>query len=191
MAIVITIACIPTTAFAHSKVTPSEVGVAEDQTFAATVENEKEIPTVKVRLVLPGGLEHVEAFAKNGWTISTVKDGDEVKEIIWSNGNLPAELKDSFTFNAQAPGNETELTWKIYQTYEDGTEVAWANTDKDAKDTEGSDTGPASFTKVINDLAAENSSIQQDSNNGRINLAIGLSVLSTVLAAFAVTRKKT
>jgi hypothetical protein len=50
---------------------------------------------------------------------------EEVKELIWMNGSIPVGQRDDFVFSAQAPADESTLVWKAYQTYADGTVVAW------------------------------------------------------------------
>jgi hypothetical protein len=57
------------------------------------------------------------------------EDGDEkverVSEISWTGGNIPAGQRDEFLFSAQAPASSTTIPWKAYQTYADGSVVAW------------------------------------------------------------------
>lgn len=146
--------------FAHVVVRPDEVGVAKYQTFNVSVPNEKDNPTVGLRLVIPSGVKSVTPTVKDGWTIKTQKDGDNVTEINWTGGSLPAERRDDFSFSAQAPSEETTIQWKAYQTYSDGTIVSWdQDTSKEGEETESENSGPLSQTKVVNDLE-KNSSVQ-------------------------------
>ena len=139
-------------ASAHVVVKPAEVGIGSSQTFTVGVPNEKEVSTTAVRVVIPDGIKHVSPTVKPGWTITIKKEtsnGEEkVTEITWTNGSVPADQRDDFTFSGQVPASEGELQWKAYQTYQDGTIVSW---DQDpAKKEEG--TTPYSITKVTNDL---------------------------------------
>lgn len=172
---------------AHSKVTPAQTGIGKDEIFTATIENEKDIATSNVRLVLPKGIENVEAYAKPGWTVSYSRNGNLINEITWSNGVLPGRLKDTFTFDAQVPANPTKLEWKIYQTYEDGSIVAWADSNPKTVDKEGADTGPASYTSVADDLT----NTPSYSQNGSLTLSVILSVVAILFSFYALlTRRK-
>ncbi len=142
-----------TSVFAHVVVKPSQAGIGSFQTFTLGVPSEKEVPTVTVRLVLPAGLEEVTVNVKSGWQIEVKKDTDKATEIIWSGGSIPSEQRDEFSFSTQVPSSATILQWKVYQTYQDRSVVAWDQKPTgldDAKD----DKGPYSETKVVNDLTA-------------------------------------
>lgn len=207
-------------ASAHVSVQPKEVGVGKLQTFSVGVPVERDVATVGLRLVVPEGLGHVTPNVKPGWKITivhgeaqTVEDagsGDDhgsVKEIIWTGGTVPSGQRDDFLFSAQAPAEPTTLQWKAYQTYQDGVVVAWeleagqAQPQKDGKP-DYSKLGPVSETRVINDLdanvgvsAADTSSsaasatdIKSATRNAKVALAI--SVASLLIAAFAVSRRR-
>lgn len=153
--------------FAHVSVKPNEVGVGKYQTFTMGVPVEKDIPTTGLRLVIPEGLQHVTPNVKPGWTISMKKSGqgeeEMVTEVSWTGGVIPAGQRDDFSFSAQVPGEATTLMWKAYQTYQDGTVVAWDQDPKaeQHKDADGhadfSTMGPYSETKIVNDLVSTQS----------------------------------
>src|SRR4051812_46020865 len=107
-------------ASAHVVVKPAEVEPAAFQAFAVGVPNEKAMPTVKVRLLVPEGVKYVTPNVKPGWTIEVVKDGQgeeaKVREIVWSGGEVPAGQRDDFAFSLQAPAKAGTLQWKAYQT---------------------------------------------------------------------------
>jgi uncharacterized protein YcnI len=153
---------------AHVTVKPSSAGVASFQTFTLSVPSEKEIATVNIRLLVPEGLQNVTPTVKSGWTIRLVEDHDIVKEIVWSNGSIPGEYRDEFSFSAKVPATETTLFWKAYQTYKDGSVVAWELTPdrSQPKKADGapdfSQFGPASQTKIINDLQASSQTPKTD-----------------------------
>ena len=87
-----------TPAFAHVVVKPNAVGVGAFQTFTVGVPNEKDNPTVGVRLVIPEGMKFVSPNVKPGWTIDVKKTGDGenavVTEINWTGGSIPAGQRD-------------------------------------------------------------------------------------------------
>lgn len=185
--------------FAHVSVKPAEVGVGAFQTFTVGVPNEKGIAVTKIRLVLPDGLEHVSPNIKSGWKVDMVHeesssmsqdpaghDDHIVKEIIWT-GVIPAGYREDFYFSAKAPVSTTTVMWKAYQTYADGSVVSWelspdAQQPKDEKgNPDYTKFGPASSTKVVNDLAQAPQSEDakpKDSSNKIAMLALVLSLIS-------------
>jgi len=187
-------------ASAHVVVKPAEVGVAARQSFTVGVPNEKEVPVVKVRLVVPDGVKSVTPNVMPGWTIDIAKDGTGesavVKEITWSGGSIPAGQRVDFALSAQAPAKATTLQWKAYQTYEDGTEVAWDQApDATGHDAEGGNTGPYSETKIVDDLSQDSTgtttadTTTETQGNSRVNLAIVLSVVALLFSLLAYTSK--
>lgn len=187
-------------ASAHVVVKPAEVGVAARQSFSVGVPNEKEVPVVKVRLVVPDGVKSVTPNVMPGWTIDVTREGSgeaaTVKEVAWSGGSIPAGQRVDFAFSAQAPAKATTVQWKAYQTYEDGTEVSWDQApDATGHDAEGGNTGPYSETKVVDDLSQSDtagdtvSTTTPEQNNSRVNLAITLSIVALLFSLLAYTSK--
>ena len=173
------------TASAHVVVKPSSVGVGTRNNFTIGVPVEKEIPTTQLRLVIPEGVKSVTPNVKPGWKITIKKEGtgdsEVVKEVVWSGGQIPAGQRDEFVFSAQAPTQTTELKWAAYQTYADGSVVAWDEDSQEVShdDKDDHESGPSSKTSVVNDLNATNSSNLTSQKNGSIDL----SVLALVVAA--------
>jgi len=188
-------------AFAHVVVKPSEVGVAVFQTFTVGVPNEKDSPTVALRLLIPDGLKSVTPNVKPGWKIDVKKTGDgeaaKATEIDWTSGSIPVGERDEFVFSAQVPSSEATLAWQAYQTYQDGKVVSWdqqsnANMSDDEREKmEKTGIGPYSETKVINDLknsmqqatnatASKTNMMAKDATAG--NLPLWLSGLAIVLS---------
>ncbi len=199
-------------AFAHVAVKPNQVGVGSFQTFTVGVPNERDNPTIGLRLVLPEGIEHVSPNVKNGWNIEIVHDEknmitDEhnedhdapVKEIIWTGGSIPAGQRDDFVFSAKVPGEETTLSWKAYQTYSDGTVISWEveKEEDQPKDKDGnpdfSKSGPASQTKVVNDLVISPTPIKnntQTPDNSSIIISIAAIVIASVSLGMQILKRK-
>ncbi len=194
-------------AFAHVVVKPNQTGVAAFQTFTIGVPNEKDMPTVALRLVIPDGLKSVSPNVKPGWKIDVKKAGSDdnapVTEISWTNGSIPAGQRDDFFFSAQVPSDETSVNWKAYQTYQDGAVVSWdqdpsslKNMNDDQKEKlEKQGKGPYSQTKIVNDLkptAANTSNVvaQSSSSNVPTVLSIVAIALSAVSLWMAMQKKK-
>lgn len=145
-------AATPVATFAHVTVKPSEALTGTYQTFTTSVPNEKDTPTVAIRVVIPESVESVTPTVKPGWLIETKKYGDKVTEITWTGGSIPAQMRDEFTFSAHLPSEAGDIHWKAYQTYQDGTVVSWDQTPSD-KHGHGEDEnkGPYSTTVVISE----------------------------------------
>lgn len=186
------------TASAHVTVSPKQVLTAERVTFAVSVPNEHDTPVVAVRLVIPDGLTSVRPFAKQGWDIEVVKSGEgettTASEITWTSAgaNVPVDLKDEFYFGAKTPTAETELQWKAYETYADGTVVAW---EQEPSEAEGNK--PYSVTKVVSETAQDASVKNADQAAADAKTAanralyVGIAgVLLGLAAVFLATRKK-
>lgn len=183
--------------FAHAVVKPVQVGVASFQTFTLSVPNEKDSPTISVRLVMPNGLMHVSPNVKSGWSIEEKKNSDNmVTEIIWSGGSIPAGQRDDFVFSAQVPAKESNLAWKAYQTYSDGKVVTWDQTpkkdltDEEQEKMEQSGLGPYSTTRVVNDIK-QNTTTPIPPNSSNTSLVISIVALAISVLALNKTRKHT
>jgi hypothetical protein len=82
-------------AFAHVTVKPTQTTPATYQVFSVAVPNEKNIPTIQVRLLIPENVESVTPNIKAGWVTKTVTTNDgKVTEIIWSKGAIPEGFRD-------------------------------------------------------------------------------------------------
>lgn len=193
-------------ASAHVTVKPGEVLTGAFQTFTVSVPVEKDLPTTAVKLEIPAGLTHATPTQRSDWTIQAEKEGSGeeavVKSITWSGNQIGAGFRDDFTFSAKTPENPVELQWKAYQTYGDGSVVAWNVTeDKQPKKADGSPdfskSGPFSVTKVSSESAEDtalthvhhNAHDAQKAANRALYVGIGGIVLAFA-AIFLATRKK-
>lgn len=183
-------------ALAHTTVKPASVGIGKFQTFTVSAPSEKPIATVGVRLVLPEGLNHVSPNVKLGWKVEvkkTVVGGEEkAVEINWTGGSIPAEMRDEFNLSAQAPSKPTTLAWKAYQTYADGSVVAWDQDPTVTQDNENdfSTMGPYSRTEIIDDLSVATAVSSEDEVNPKVSpmVALAFSVLSLVVSLAALKK---
>ncbi len=190
------------TASAHVVVKPAEVVTAGFQTFTIGVPNEKDISTTSVKLAVPEGLKYVQPTQKAGWQIDVEKDGTgedaTVKSITWSGNEVKAGYRDDFTFSGQVPEQATDLQWKAYQTYSDGTVVAWDKTSTgDDHESEDKNSGPFSVTKVVATTATDASikKAEQAAADAKsaANTALYVGIAGVVLGLVGIyfgTRKK-
>jgi uncharacterized protein YcnI len=186
-------------AFAHVVVKPSEAAPSSYQTFVVAVPNEKDIATIKVRLVIPDGVESVKPTQKIGWQANLKKEGEIVKEIEWASGVIPKDFRDEFSFSAKTPAKEGDLVWKAYQTYQDGTEVPWdqVTNEKHSEKSDHKNSGekkenPASVTKVSEEAGGE-SEEEHEKEISTINTQLmalwGIVILSLVVGIAGFTIK--
>lgn len=175
---------IPGVAAAHVTIQPATVSTGEFKTFTVSVPNEKDQAVTEVKLELPKGLGNVKPTVKNGWTITPQKAGEgkdaNITSITWSGGTIPSGLRDDFTFSAQAPESESEIIWKAYQTYADGTVASWDQSPTTESEKENS--GPYSTTKVVDGLETENSAATSSQSNANTTLPIALSLLAIAIS---------
>jgi uncharacterized protein YcnI len=188
----VTVLGMPGVAFAHVVVTPAQAGVGSKTLFNVSVPNEKTVPITSLRLTIPGGLEEVTPSVHTGWTISTSGGtAKHITEIRWEGGAIPSGQRDDFTFQAQVPAKETTLDWKAYQTYADGSTVAWdqkpgSNHGENETDT----SGPYSVTAIKNDLNSDNNS-STASTNRSLTWAFTISLIALVLSVIALIKRRT
>jgi uncharacterized protein YcnI len=187
IASVSTIALIPVAAFAHVVVTPNQADVGQELVFNVSVPNERDTIVTTIKLDIPKGVTEVTPTVLPGWTIVTTGSGDNVTTITWS-GTIPIGQREDFSFGAQAPGSATQLDWKAYQTYGDGTIVHWDQTPAGSDDATGN-AGPYSVTKVVNDLTSTTATTSSNNDNTPI-LAIVISIFAVLLSIMSLLTKK-
>jgi uncharacterized protein YcnI len=131
-------------ASAHVTVMPKEATQGSYEKFTVRVPNEKEIPTIKVEVRFPLDSVSISRFEpKPGWTYALTKDAEgKISGVTWtaSGEGLTATEFGDFNMQGKVADQATQINWKAYQTYKDGTVVEWTGA-------EGSKT-PASVTTV-------------------------------------------
>ncbi|HCH34015.1 MAG: hypothetical protein UY35_C0010G0011 [Candidatus Saccharibacteria bacterium GW2011_GWC2_48_9] len=190
-------------AYAHVTVKPAQVATSSYSTFTVSVPNEKSIPTVEVKLDIPPGVTGVTPTAKAEWDIAVEKEGrgdnTRVTSVTWSDGEIANDLRDEFTFGAKTPDQDGEIQWKAYQTYADGTTVAWDQLESNNGHEEASTSGPFSITTVSTAVESGDEHSHQDaatsahdeSSAGRWGIYVSAAALAVSFGAlFVALRKK-
>jgi len=119
-----------TSAFAHAEMSPAVALTKHGQLFTLAVPTEKEnATTTKIELTPPSGFA-IDSFVPSpGWKRNVQSTGSgestEIHKVTWSGGHVPAEEDALFQFLASADSAKT-YTFKVRQTYSDGTVVDWA-----------------------------------------------------------------
>lgn len=139
---------------AHVTVWPKESKTGAFEKYTVRVPVEKDVNTIKVRLIFPEGVTVETVHPVPGWGYAFEKGGNgKNAAIVWTatNGGIkPGEFQE-FYFLGKNSDEPASLSWKADQTYADGTVVQWI---------EGKDGNhPASVTVVTGDStsAGENS----------------------------------
>lgn len=130
-------------ASAHVTVKPAVSQPDAWETYTIKIPTEKEIPTTKVTLKVPEGVELMSYQPVPEWKITTEKDGaGKISSITWdaTGAGIQAGEFQQFNFVAHNPGKETNVAWDAFQYYKDGSIVEWTGD-------EGSES-PHSITKI-------------------------------------------
>lgn len=115
-------------ASAHVTVTPKTSTTGAWETYTVKVPVEKEVPTTKITLKAPMGVEIMSYQPVPGWNYTSEKDSSgKVKSITFEatgQGILPGQFQQ-FTFVGKNPDNATKAAWDAFQFYKDGSVVEW------------------------------------------------------------------
>ncbi|MDR9852302.1 DUF1775 domain-containing protein [Paenibacillus sp. VCA1] len=130
-------------ASAHVTVKPAVSQPDAWETYTIKIPTEKEIPTTKVTLKAPEGVELMSYQPVPDWKVTTQKDGSgKITSITWdaTGAGIQAGEFQQFNFVAHNPDKETNVAWDAFQYYKDGSIVEWTGD-------EGSES-PHSITKI-------------------------------------------
>jgi uncharacterized protein YcnI len=164
------IAALATEALAHARVSPAVSLAGELQLYSLAVPTEKSgATTTKIVLSVPSNFS-IDSFVPSpGWrrTLAQRGSGDNavVQQVTWTGGSVPTEEDSLFQFLAQAtkPG---DVTFKVQQTYSDGSIVNWTGSESSA--------APAPTIKAVSSFSA--------GGGGGVSV---LSIVAIVLSALA------
>ncbi|MEH7120020.1 YcnI family protein [Neobacillus vireti] len=119
-------------ASAHVTVMPKSSTTGAWETYIVKVPVEKEVPTTKLTIKAPAGVEIMSYQPVPGWKYTADKDtSGRVKSFTFEASNegiLPGQFQQ-FTFVAKNPEKATEIAWNAYQYYKDGSIVEWTGDD--------------------------------------------------------------
>jgi uncharacterized protein YcnI len=110
---------ITASAAAHAEMSPAVALTKHGQLFTLAVPTEKDVPTTGVELTLPDGFS-IDSFVPSpGWKRTATKT-----KVSWSGGSVAKDEDAFFQFLASADSAKT-YTFKVRQTYSDGSVVDW------------------------------------------------------------------
>ena len=116
-------------AWAHARVSPPIVQSKQSQVFTLAVPTEKEsATTTKIELTPPTGFGIDSFVPAAGWKrdVQTSGSGESavVQKVTWTGGTVPTGEDAAFEFLA-TPDSSKNYTFRVRQTYSDGTVVDW------------------------------------------------------------------
>lgn len=189
-------------ASAHVTVKPNVSAPGAWETYTIKIPVEKEIPTTKVTLKIPNGVEFQEYQPVPEWKVTTKKDtSGKVTMVTWEatgDGIQPGQFQQ-FNFVAKNPDKEGSAAWDAYQYYKDGSIVEWTGDEK--SDTPHSITSITTAQPNVSGATANNyhadNKVKEDtskteseeSNSTPIILSI-VALVIAVVALIASLRKK-
>jgi uncharacterized protein YcnI len=117
-------------ASAHVTVQPKETSQGKYELFTVKVPSEKEeVTTTKIEVKIPAEVNITRFEPKPGWTYEIQKDeSGKFTSVTWTTENegLSSTEFGQFNMNGKVGDEVTEIVWKAYQTYSDGSVVEWA-----------------------------------------------------------------
>ncbi len=115
-------------ASAHVTVWPKTSAVNAWEKYTMRVPTEKDVPTTKIVLKIPAGVEFESYEPVAGWKCSVqAPAGGKAGTVTWTAtgaGILPGQFQE-FSFVAKNPANAGSVAWDAYQYYKDGSVVEW------------------------------------------------------------------
>jgi uncharacterized protein YcnI len=165
-------------AWGHAEISPAVALSKHLQLFTLAVPTEKEgLTTTKVELTPPSGFGIDSFVPAVGWKrqVQASGSGEEavVQNVTWTGGRVPTEEDAVFQFLA-SPDSSKSYTFKVRQTYSDGSIVDWTGA-------ESSDT-PAPIIEAKSSLGGGGSS-----RLAIVALIVG--IVGVVLAAIALATR--
>jgi uncharacterized protein YcnI len=117
-------------AWAHAEISPPETKSKDLQLFTLAVPTEKEgLTTTKIELSLPSGFGIDSFVPETGWKRQLQETGSGentvIQKVTWTGGNVPTDEDAIFQFLA-SPDSSKTYTFKVRQTYSDGSVVDWS-----------------------------------------------------------------
>lgn len=116
-------------ASAHVTVLPEETTQGSYEMFTVRVPSENEtVPTTQVKVEFPSEVNISRFEPKPGWKYEIEKDSSgKITSATWTAENVGLSSIEFGLFNMQGKvaDDATEIVFKAYQTYQDGSVVEW------------------------------------------------------------------
>lgn len=130
----IALLAVPALALGHARVSPAVSVSGQLQLYSLAVPTEKAgVTTSKIVLTVPSGFG-IDSFAPPppGWRqqVQSTGSGDSavVQRVTWTGGRTPTGEDSLFQFLAE-PATARNYTFRVRQTYSDGSIVEWTGSE--------------------------------------------------------------
>jgi uncharacterized protein YcnI len=152
---------IPAIALGHARVSPAVSVSGQLQLYSLAVPTEKSgVTTAKVVMTVPSGFG-IDSFVPPpaGWRqqVQSTGSGEDavVQKVTWTGGATPTGEDSLFQFLAQ-PASAKDYTFRVQQTYSDGSIVDWSGSESseapaptiEVKDSLGGGSGTSPLTII-------------------------------------------
>jgi uncharacterized protein YcnI len=179
------------TASAHVTLNPDKAPADSFTAFVIRVPTEENVPTVKLSVQLPEGLDEVSFQPKPGWTRT-----QKGRVVTWSGGKIGVGEFDEFGISVHLPNTPGKtLIFPATQTYANGKVVHWIGpltADEPAPHVMLEAAEPENTSATTTTAA---SSTTSDSSDDHDSLAIGLAIagiaVGLIALGLAVFRRRT
>ncbi len=120
-------------AWARAVVFPTISTPGALEKYSLRVINERDVPTLRIEIHFPDGLQVVSFGDAPGWKLQILTDSAQrIIGAVWT-GVLERQHFVELPFIAVNPKNSTLLSWPTYQTYQGGERVEWTSPDTSSK----------------------------------------------------------
>ena len=175
-------------ASAHVTLNPGTAPAESFSRFALRVPTEEGVPTVKLSIQLPEGLE-VRFQPKPGW--QRTQSG---RVVTWSGGEIAPDEFDEFGLSFQVPNTPGEtLSFPATQTYANGKVVRWIGAPESEEPAPTLTVETAESEETVAATTTTSAESEDDDDDGdMLALGFGIAGLVTGLVALGVslTRKR-
>jgi uncharacterized protein YcnI len=193
-------------ASAHVTVQPKETTQGKYEVFTVKVPSESEdVPTTKIEVKIPEDVNISRLEPKSGWSYEVQKDASgKMTSVTWTTegeGLSPIEF-GMFNMSGKVGDEATEIVWKAYQTYKDGSVVEWVGAEDAEKpasvtlvhpaDASEHGHGAATSDKTATDSATGDhaESTESNSNSSQTPLYLSIAALIAGLLSLGLSLKK-
>ena len=170
-----------TAASAHVTMNPEKAPADSFSRFALRVPTEEDVPTVKVSVQLPAGLDEVTFETKPGW-----KRKESGRVVTWSGGQIGVGEFDEFGLSIHLPNTPGKtLVFPATQTYANGKVVHWIGALTSDEPAPHVTLEAASETTTATTTTTTSSSTREDDDDDHEGLALGFGIAGLGVALLA------
>jgi uncharacterized protein YcnI len=184
LAAAITALAAASAASAHVTMNPEKAPADSFSRFALRVPTEEDVPTVKVSVQMPAGLDEVTLQPKAGW-----KRTQSGRVVTWSGGQIGVGEFDEFGLSMHLPNTPGKvLVFPATQTYANGKVVHWIGAlTSDEPAPHVTLEAAKGETTATTTMTTASSATSDDDDHDTLALGFGIAGLAVALVALGLT----